>query len=74
MRMRWVVAMFLGLALLTGQVVSLTMGPLTVGHVPPVFAYDNPKSQGQGGGDGLGQGVGNGNTSIHPGQHEGTEK
>ncbi len=40
MRMRLLVAVFLGLALLTGQAASLTVGPLTMGHVTPAYAKD----------------------------------
>jgi hypothetical protein len=51
MRTRWLIATFVGLALLAGQVV-----PLVTGHVTPVFAKDSSKSEGKGRGDGVGGG------------------
>lgn len=47
MRMRWPNAVSVGLALLIGQAASLTMGPLTMGHVTP--AYSKGRDRGDSG-------------------------
>ena len=58
MKMRWMVAMLVGLALLTSQAVSLTISGLKMTHVTSAFAQNND-NQGQNN-DNQGQDYGSG--------------
>ena len=68
MRMRWLVAIFLGLALLTGRVV-----PWAAGHVPPAFAGAHGDGQ-HGDGDKMGEGKHTGDGQLGDGDGLGEGK